>query len=621
MLKNNRSNRRNMADQYENDRRNNGLRGEADKITVLAAEFENPVNEHLYRRSEANTQRRLVLTVCVLTLFLATAFSLVTGLQDAAPSLFFNIYRGAQLGLAVVLFILALRKADYRKLDYVLLAFTGMIVFQTILLQEIADPEKLGLLGRNLTVITIGHILLPTRYIYSCVLMVLMAGISLFQIALFHQFAFDEKLSLCALILALTAVGIAARWQREVTSRRRYRAARERDNLVSALRDSESRMRLISDNIPAFISYVDNQQILRFANQTGIEWYQVKQEDVLGFHLKKLLGANYDGARPYIDLALRGEAVRFERVLTYPDGKVRTIDVHHLPHRDESGEVVGYFNQAFDLTEVKQSELELRQARQASDAANRWKSEFLANMSHELRTPLNAVIGFSDAMRSGLTGELTANQMDYLKDISTAGGHLLSLINDILDLAKIEAGKLQISREDIDVDYLIADSLPFVREQSDNRNIKLLHDNQDHNRPALYADPRLVRQMLVNLLSNAVKFSPEGGVITIAATETETGELVITVNDKGIGMTPDEISKAMKPFEQTESGVNAGGTGLGLPLVDRMMALHEGSLELESITGQGTTASLRFPSSRCEADKILQQLPGAISPEDLGNTV
>ncbi|MBT7663688.1 MAG: PAS domain-containing protein, partial [Rhodospirillaceae bacterium] len=573
MLKNNRSNRRNMADQYENDRRNNGLRGEADKITVLAAEFENPVNEHLYRRSEANTQRRLVLTVCVLTLFLATAFSLVTGLQDAAPSLFFNIYRGAQLGLAVVLFILALRKADYRKLDYVLLAFTGMIVFQTILLQEIADPEKLGLLGRNLTVITIGHILLPTRYIYSCVLMVLMAGISLFQIALFHQFAFDEKLSLCALILALTAVGIAARWQREVTSRRRYRAARERDNLVSALRDSESRMRLISDNIPAFISYVDNQQILRFANQTGIEWYQVKQEDVLGFHLKKLLGANYDGARPYIDLALRGEAVRFERVLTYPDGKVRTIDVHHLPHRDESGEVVGYFNQAFDLTEVKQSELELRQARQASDAANRSKSEFLANMSHELRTPLNAVIGFSDAMRSGLTGELTANQMDYLKDISTAGGHLLSLINDILDLAKIEAGKLQISREDIDVDYLIADSLPFVREQSDNRNIKLLHDNQDHNRPALYADPRLVRQMLVNLLSNAVKFSPEGGVITIAATETETGELVITVNDKGIGMTPDEISKAMKPFEQTESGVNAGGTGLGLPLVDRMMAL------------------------------------------------
>ncbi|MBT6984163.1 MAG: PAS domain-containing sensor histidine kinase, partial [Rhodospirillaceae bacterium] len=364
---------------------------------------------------------------------------------------------------------------------------------------------------------------------------------------------------------------------------------------------------------PAFISYVDNQQILRFANQTGIEWYQVKQEDVLGFHLKKLLGANYDGARPYIDLALRGEAVRFERVLTYPDGKVRTIDVHHLPHRDESGEVVGYFNQAFDLTEVKQSELELRQARQASDAANRSKSEFLANMSHELRTPLNAVIGFSDAMRSGLTGELTANQMDYLKDISTAGGHLLSLINDILDLAKIEAGKLQISREDIDVDYLIADSLPFVREQSDNRNIKLLHDNQDHNRPALYADPRLVRQMLVNLLSNAVKFSPEGGVITIAATETETGELVITVNDKGIGMTPDEISKAMKPFEQTESGVNAGGTGLGLPLVDRMMALHEGSLELESITGQGTTASLRFPSSRCEADKILQQLPGAIS--------
>ena len=589
------SNRGDMADLRANDRRHNGSRAEADRIRFFTAEFESAAMERVFRIAEAGSQRNLVLVLCAMVLFLAIAFSLITGLQNSTPSLFFQAYRVIQLSLAMVLFVMALRKVEYKKLEYVLSAFISMVVLQTFLLQDIADPEKLALLGRNLTIITIGHILLPTRFIYACWLMGVMAIISVLQITFFQKFGVDEKLALGTLIVCLTLVGIVARWQREVTGRRRYRAARERDNLVDALRDSESRMRLISDNVPSFITYVDHEQILRFTNQTGTEWYQIEREDVIGFHLRKMLGDNYDGARPYIDAALRGEPVRFERVLTYPDGKIRTIDVHHLPHCNEAGDVLGFFNQAFDMTDIKQSEVELKQAQNAAEMANRAKSEFLANMSHELRTPLNAVIGFSDAMLAGLTGELRGKQKEYLSDISSSGGHLLSLINDLLDLSKIEAGKLEIFPEDVNVDDLIIDSLPFVREQADKRNIQLNHKHAQIG-SVLHVDRRMLRQMLVNLLSNAVKFSSEDSFVTISTMITDNNEFEITVSDTGMGMAPEEIPKAIAPFEQTESGINAGGTGLGLPLVDKMMAMHSGSLEIERMTGQGTTVSLRFPA-------------------------
>jgi len=191
-----------------------------------------------------------------------------------------------------------------------------------------------------------------------------------------------------------------------------------------------------------------------------------------------------------------------------------------------------------------------------------------------------------------------------LLDISTSGEHLLSLINDLLDFAKIEAGKLQPVPDEIDVDHLITGSLPLVREQAEKKNIALVHQ-QSNAALSLYADPRMVRQMLVNLLSNAVKFSPRDSVVTISASTSTAEEIHITVRDTGMGMAPDEIPKAIEPFEQTASGINAGGTGLGLPLVNKMMALHNGSLQIESAEGEGTTVSLRFPAYR-----ILDQAAG-----------
>ena len=591
-----RSIRYEMANRRDEDRRRNGPRSKSDRIKFFTAEFGIPAHEYLFRASEGRKQRISVLALCALAVFLAATFQLALGLQNDFQTPALKVFRGTNIVLILAMIALALRKADYRALDYVLLLFAASNVFQTVMLQEVADPEKLGLLGRNLTVIAIGHTLLPTRFVFTNFLMTAMAALCLIQIAVFNQFGLTEKFGLGALVVTLTAIGIITRWQREVTNRRRYRAARERDNLVTALRDSESRMRLMTNNLPAFIAYVDKERKLRFANQTGMDWYLAGGRKVIGSDLRELLGDNYEGAREYVEAALRGEPVRFEQVQVYPDGKTRTVDIHYLPHINDTGGVLGFFSQTFDVTDIKQSELELNQARQAAEAANKSKSLFLANMSHELRTPLNAVIGFSNAMQSGLTGKLQDKQLEYLHDISTSGEHLLSLINDLLDFAKMEAGKLHPAPEEIDVDHLINGSLPLVREQAEIKNIKLVHERTNA-ALALHADPRMVRQMLVNLLSNAIKFSPRDSVITISTSTATAEELHIAVSDTGIGMAPDEIPRAIEPFEQTESGINAGGTGLGLPLVNKMMALHNGSLEIDSTEGVGTTVLLRFPAA------------------------
>jgi signal transduction histidine kinase len=226
-------------------------------------------------------------------------------------------------------------------------------------------------------------------------------------------------------------------------------------------------------------------------------------------------------------------------------------------------------------------------------------------MSHELRTPLNAVIGFSQVMQTGLTGDLNEKQMEYLADISNSGEHLLSLINDLMDLAKIEAGKLEIFPEEIQIQAQIEDCLPFVREQAEAAGIELRFIAA-HGLPPLFADPRMLRQMLVNLLTNAVKFSPPGSVVSITGDCPEAGGLVISVQDQGVGMAPEDIPKAMTPFGQTESGMHAGGTGLGLPLVREMMTLHDGTLEISSVKGEGTIASLCFPLAQVETRRLRQ---------------
>lgn len=228
--------------------------------------------------------------------------------------------------------------------------------------------------------------------------------------------------------------------------------------------------------------------------------------------------------------------------------------------------------------------------------ANRAKSEFLANMSHELRTPLNAIIGFSEIMTQELFGPLgAAPYKGYVNDIFASGQHLLALINDVLDMSKIEAGKMTLYRERLDVGPLAEEALRLVRNRAETSGLMLIADIGE-NLPEVEADARALKQILLNLLSNAVKFTPAGGRVSVRARE-EAGGVRLTVQDTGIGIDPDDLPRLAAPFEQVESqqSKTIQGTGLGLALSKAFVEMHGSNLTIESDPGQGTRVSFLLP--------------------------
>jgi PAS domain S-box-containing protein len=247
-----------------------------------------------------------------------------------------------------------------------------------------------------------------------------------------------------------------------------------------------------------------------------------------------------------------------------------------------------------------QKQLEDKVLRRTQDLeyADRSKSEFLANMSHELRTPLNAVIGFSQALLAGLGGSLSDKQTEYIKDIQMSGDHLLSLINDVLDLSKIEAGKSELHEEEFVVDEMIDQTIRLVKQRAFEKDISLRVAASPS--MALKADIRMCKQMLSNLLSNAIKFTPASGSVDVSVRLDPNGWAEISVSDSGIGMSDQEIEKAFEKFGQIEGDLSREekGTGLGLPLVLSQIELHGGSIEVQSTVGKGTTMSIRFPPDR-----------------------
>jgi PAS domain S-box-containing protein len=240
---------------------------------------------------------------------------------------------------------------------------------------------------------------------------------------------------------------------------------------------------------------------------------------------------------------------------------------------------------------------DLRNAREAAEASNVSKSHFLANMSHELRTPLNAILGFSEIIKEGLFGPVAPPQYrEYAEDIYKSGSHLLTLINDILDLSKIEADRMELHIAPLETTMLVAQAVRLVEGLARERNVRL--DAGDvGDCPVIHADERQTRQILLNLLSNAIKFTPDGGTVTLSLLDEGDRGAAIKVSDTGIGMTPAEIKRAMERFGQAEPSYSktTPGTGLGLPLVDGLVRLHGGSLSIESEKGTGTTVTVRLP--------------------------
>jgi PAS domain S-box-containing protein len=273
-----------------------------------------------------------------------------------------------------------------------------------------------------------------------------------------------------------------------------------------------------------------------------------------------------------------------------------------------SGKVVALFGICQDVTEQRRMQATLREACEAAQAADRAKSAFLACMSHELRTPLNAIIGFSDLLQEELFGPLGSDQyLEYAADISRSGHHLLELVNDLLDMARIEAGVLSLQEEAIDLPMLIREAVNLASGLANERANGLAapgnHKIDIRLRepvPLLIADRRRLRQVLINLVGNAVKFTPGGGRIEIALGEEEEGRVPITVTDTGIGIAPDKISGLCQPFSQIEDVASRrfDGSGMGLFITKALVERHGGDLRIASWPGRGTTVTIRLPSDR-----------------------
>ena len=249
--------------------------------------------------------------------------------------------------------------------------------------------------------------------------------------------------------------------------------------------------------------------------------------------------------------------------------------------------------------ELTRANQDLEVATDKAEYASRAKSEFLANMSHELRTPLNAVIGFVQFLVSGKPGPLNEKQLEYSANIQESGEHLLEVINEILDLSKIETGSLSLYEEEVDVHQSIDVALRLTKERAVKAGLEVVLDLPD-DLPWLRADQRMIKQILINLLSNAIKFTPERGQICVSAGLDPDNAMRITVADTGIGMSESQIGIALTKFGQVEGGLDRKreGTGLGLPLAEAQAALHGGDLTVVSQPGSGTSVTVRFPSNR-----------------------
>jgi PAS domain S-box-containing protein len=253
-----------------------------------------------------------------------------------------------------------------------------------------------------------------------------------------------------------------------------------------------------------------------------------------------------------------------------------------------------------DVTAWKRSEEELINARRAAEKASTAKSEFLAKISHEIRTPLNAIIGFSEVMMDERFGPIGSERYrQYLKDIHASGGHLISLLNDLLDLSKIEAGKLELTFVSVNLNDLVQQCVAMMQQQA-NRERVIIRTSLHGNLPQIVADARAMRQIMLNLLSNSIKFTGAGGQVIISTAQTDDHEVVLRVRDTGSGMSEKELQIALEPFRQvpTVAHWDAGGTGLGLPITKALAEANQAFFRITSRVDDGTLAEVIFPATR-----------------------
>jgi PAS domain S-box-containing protein len=418
------------------------------------------------------------------------------------------------------------------------------------------------------------------------------------------------------LTAAAAAIGFAVLFHAlAARSRKLERQATELRLIADALRDSETRFHDFALTSSDWFWETDRQH--RFTHTSEeIRGFGHDPMRVIG-HTRQELALDSekddDKWREHTAILDRHEVFRdFVYALKFETGGERIVAISGKPIFDPAGQFLGYRGSARDMTEKILAERSLREAKIAAEAANIAKSQFLANMSHELRTPLNAIIGFSEMLALGVTGPLPPQQQEYAQLITNSGKHLLQIVNDLLDLAKIDAGRAGLEEQRIDLPRFVNTCAEMVRDQAHAAGLGLSLECEPE-LPMLCADPRRLKQVLLNLLSNAIKFTEPDGCVTLGVRRTEDDGVALYVRDTGVGMTADEIAIALEPFGQVDAGLarRHDGTGLGLPLAQSLIEMHDGSLRIDSRKGGGTTVTALLPASRVIAAAVL----AAISAE------
>lgn len=420
-------------------------------------------------------------------------------------------------------------------------------------------------------------------------------------LASWHRDTFDVVLIRAAVALVFTALfGAISRLFRQQESH-----ARQLARVAERLRASERQVRDFAEISSDWFWEQDADLRFVWLSKTAL----LSNDETRGYVGRtrwELAGS--DGTEPpwpehIAELAARKPFRDFRFQLRGPDGNGHYISASGLPIFDEAGTFIGYRGTACDVTAQVQVEEELRRAKEAAEAASRAKSEFLANMSHELRTPLNAIIGFSELMQKQRSGRAGDTYVEWAGDIMASGRHLLDVINEVLELARIEAGRYTLAQERVDLGSAVRACLAMVRLQAEAKGVGLECSIAERE-VILRADGRAVRQIVLNLLTNAVKFTPSGGTVSVRGGRAANGDVMLAVVDTGIGIESTALASLGQPFTQADASISRtyGGTGLGLSISRKLAALHGGELTIESHPGQGTTVRVIFPSIRVVAD-------------------
>jgi len=370
---------------------------------------------------------------------------------------------------------------------------------------------------------------------------------------------------------------------------------RERDDAISLLTSifevSEIGI-VVSDH---------NRRIVR-VNDSFVRTYGWKREELINTDIIEFLTPDEreQGMKNHEELISKGVRSSGEMKMVRKDGAIANA-LYTGATIELSQKRRFLVTTVMDITLRKQMEISLRLAKEQADTANRAKSAFLANMSHELRTPMNAILGFSELIMNETFGPIGNDKYaEYVNDVHTSAGHLLEIINEVLDMSKIEAGRIELDESEVCMSDLIKSVMRMMESRIFGKDLNM-HSDIAENLPYIYADQRLLRQVLINLITNAVKFSNPNENIYIKAEMTPDNQMQIIVRDEGIGIPKEKLEEVMEPFGQvTDKAENSGqqGTGLGLPLAKAMVELHQGSMYLDSDVGQGATVTFQIPSSR-----------------------